>query len=188
MDIASTWLMIRRRSFRELQLNRPSMTTSRAKYLTPASALRRYLDLGADPLFQGRYVWNDTDQLALLLQARESFQGGFEGFLIQSAESFIKEQRIHPDILAGHVGQTQRQGKADNKALAAGKILRGPNFSGLVVVDHVKFQGLSVIADQQVAVGHFLQLPVGMTNHHFECQTLGKIAVLLTVCWADQFM
>lgn len=46
----------------------------------------------------------------------QGLQGRVQGFLVQVAEPFVEEQRIDPDIVAG-------QGQADEKALAAGKML-----------------------------------------------------------------
>ena len=76
----------------------------RTGYLTPASGLRRYLDPGADSLLQGRYVRNHADQLAVPVQTYKGFQGSIEDFLIKRAEALIQEKRIHPNILADHVG------------------------------------------------------------------------------------
>ena len=59
--------------------------------MASATGLRRYLDLRADPLLQGGHMRNDAYQLAILLQAREGFQGSVEGFLVQGAEAFIQK-------------------------------------------------------------------------------------------------
>ena len=46
------------------------LAAPRTGNLAPACGLRRYLDLGNDPLRQGVYVRNYADQFAVLLQTR----------------------------------------------------------------------------------------------------------------------
>ena len=71
--------------------------------MASASGLWNYLDLGANPLLESGYMGNNAYHLAVLLHTRKGFQSGIEGFLVQRAKSFIKEERIHSDILAGHM-------------------------------------------------------------------------------------
>jgi hypothetical protein len=47
-------------------------------YHASAACFRHNLNLSADALLDGRHVRYDPDQLAVLLQAREGFQGGVE--------------------------------------------------------------------------------------------------------------
>ncbi len=62
---------------------------------------------------------NHADQLTILLQPGEGLQGRVQSLSIQAAKSFIQEQGVHPHVFAGHVGQTKRQGKTDDKTLTA---------------------------------------------------------------------
>ena len=138
-------------------------------------------DLCADPVFQCADMRDDADQFAVLLQAGQCIQRGFERRFVERAEAFVKKQGIDADIPAGHAGQTQCQRQADDEALAAGEIAGRADFSGLIVVDDVQFQRLGAVADEQVPVGHFLQLPVCMGDHEFECQSLREVPVFFAV-------
>ena len=78
--------------------------------------VREVLDIVVDTSVPSGRVVRTLEQLRqwrgappVLLQARKGFQGGVEGFLVQGPKAFIQEQRVHPDILAGHMGQPKRQ-------------------------------------------------------------------------------
>lgn len=138
-------------------------------------------DLCADSVFQCADMRDDADQFAVLLQAGQCVQCGFEGFFIERSEAFVQKQGIDADIPAGHAGESQCQRQADDEALAAGKVAGRADFSGLIVVDDVQFQWLGTVADEQVPVGHFLQLPVRVGDHEFECQSLREVPVFFAV-------
>lgn len=138
-------------------------------------------DLCAYPVFQCADMRDDADQFAVLLQACQGVQCGFECRFIERSEAFVEKQGIDTDVAAGHAGQSQCQRQADDEAFAAGKVPCRADFSGLIVVDDVQFQRLVIVADEQVPVGHFLQLPVRVGDHEFECQSLCEVAVFFAV-------
>ena len=122
-----------------IDLNPPATGAAQA---AAAACLRDHLYLCGDALLERRDMGYNTDKFTILLQARKSLQGGFESIFVESAESFIEKERIHPYIAAGHLRKAERQGKTNYKAFAAGEILRGPDLTGLVVVDDIQFQRL----------------------------------------------
>ena len=131
---------------------------------------------------------DDADELAVLTEPRQCFQRRFQGVFVEGAESFIEKKRIDPDVPAGHLGKAEGQGQAHDKAFAAGEVLGGADLSGLVVVDDVQLQGLLLVADQEIAVRHLPQPPVGMGRHHLERQPLGKIPEFLPVGRTDELV
>ena len=150
--------------------------------------MRLHLDAGGDALLERGHVRDHADQLALPAQPGERLQGGVQGLVVQGAEPLVQEQRVHPHLAAGHVGEAQRQRQADEEALAAAQVLGGTDHARLVAVDHVQLQRLVVVADEQVAIAHPAQLLVGMTDHQLEGQPLGEVAEPLAVGRADQFV
>ena len=46
------------------------------------------------------------------------------------------------------------EGKAHDETFAAGKVLGGADFSGLIAVDDVELQRLLLVAEKQISVGH----------------------------------
>ena len=59
-----------------------------------------------------------------------------------------------PHRLAGHLRKPEGEGKAHDETLAAGKVLGGADFSGLIAVDDVELQRLLLVAGKQIPVGH----------------------------------
>ena len=131
---------------------------------------------------------NHSNQLAVLLQARQCSKCHIKRFFIQRAKAFVQKQGIYPHILAGHARQAQRQRKTDNKAFTARQIFRRTDFACLIVVQHIQLQRFVHITHQQITVSHLLQSPVGMSHHQLEGQPLGKVAELLAIGRADQLM
>lgn len=72
----------------------------------PPPCIGDHLDPGADALLDGRHVRDDADQLFILLQARQRFEGRVQGLLVEATETLVQKQRIDMDVVAGHVGKS----------------------------------------------------------------------------------
>lgn len=84
----------------------------------------------------------------------QRIQRGVQRILIQRAEPFVEEKGVHPHRLAGHLRKPEGEGKAHDETFAAGKVLGGADFSGLIAVDDVELQRLLLVAEKQIPVGH----------------------------------
>lgn len=62
---------------------------------------------------------NDSDQLALLLQAGKRFQCRIKRFFVQCAKTFVQKQGINLNIVADHMGEAECQCQADDEAFPA---------------------------------------------------------------------
>ena len=114
---------------------------------------------------------DDADQFAAGCPERhQQFQRTVQRLVIQGAESFIQQHIAQTGFLAdaAHIGQSQRERQTDLETFPTGKILRGSDHIAPVVVDHIQFQGIFLVADQgemlferpdPVAVGQFDQVP-----------------------------
>lgn len=85
-------------------------------------------------------VGYDADELAVLAQTPQRIQRNVKSLGIQSAETFVQKQGIHPDIPAGKSGKSEGEGEAYQKTFAAGKIFGCAYFSGLPVIPYRQLQ------------------------------------------------
>ena len=77
-------------------------------------------DAGSDAIAQRGNVGYDADELAVLAQTPQRIQRNVKSLGIQSAETFVQKQGIHPDIPAGKSGKSEGEGEAYQKTFAAG--------------------------------------------------------------------
>ena len=101
---------------------------------------------------------------------------GVKGVRVKRAKALIDEQTVNLHIASGEVGQAQCKGQTNEKSFAAGKA--GHRSGGACLVEVDDFQGKLVVflPLQQVALGKFAQMTIGVMGENVERYPLGEAA------------
>ena len=129
---------------------------------------------------------DDTDNFAAGVKRVQRVQRGIQGFAVQRAETLVEKQRVYPRFMADQVGERQRQGQADEEALAAGK---GPCIAHRVRlpgIDHLQLQRIAGFALQQIAAVQAVKLVVGQPYQVIQRQALRKLTEFVALSGADK--
>ena len=123
-----------------------------------------HLELHRDALLQRLDVADYADHLAAGVEGIQSVQRHLQGFAIEGAEAFVEKQRVDAGLVADQVRQRQRQGQADQEALAARQGLAVTGHVALPGIDHLQLQFATAAPGQLIAAMQALQLLVGQMN------------------------
>jgi hypothetical protein len=125
-------------------------------------------------------VGDDADFAALRLETHEGVEGGVQGLGVETAKTFVYEERFDAQAAGGKGGEAEGERERNEKGFAAREGVDGAAFATHVVVEDFEAEGARM-AFEVVTVGEGGELGVGLAKEDVEGVLLGEVAKLFAV-------
>ena len=151
-----------------------------------AGCLFYHLNLRRDSLLEKLNVGDDAHTLVVLVQRFKGTNREIQDIGIQTAESFVNEERIDPDVSSGQFRQTKSQRQTGQKTFPAGKAGHGTRDASLVQVFDLKLEFLLREPPNPVPIAQPAQVPVCVADEYVQRDTLRVFAELRAIVGTNQ--
>ena len=140
--------------------------------------------------FDGGDVGDDAHGAAVAVEVGQGLEGQGEFFVVEGAETFVEEEGVDGEVLAGEAAEGQGEGKGDEEGFAAGEVGDGTAVVGPPVVDGDGEEvGVGGVPVEFVAPGgHGEEGGIGFGEEFAEGDALGVDAEGVAVLAAEPFV